>query len=65
MQTKILSQVNMSAGATLSAYLDAAAEFSKLERKHHTQTDSEHYPLVYDMLVTVKPRNQIMLEAGG
>ena len=59
MQTKILSQVNITnTGATLSAYLDAAAEFSKLERKHHTQTDSEHYPLVYDMLVTVKPQFQ-------
>jgi len=57
MQTKILSQVNITnTGATLSAYLDAAAEFSKLERKHHTQTDNEHYPLVYDMLVTVKPQ---------
>ena len=57
MQTKILSQVNITnTGATLSAYLDAAAEFSKLDRKHHTQTDNQHYPLVYDMLVTVKPQ---------
>lgn len=63
MQTKILSQVNVTnTGATLSAYLDAAAEFSKLDRKHHTQTDSEHYPLVYDMLVTVKPQFQYKRE---
>jgi len=57
MQNKILSQVNITnTAATLNAYLDAAAEFSKLERKNHTQTDDEHYPLVYDMLVTVKPQ---------
>jgi hypothetical protein len=57
MQNKIISQVNVTnTVATLNAYLDAAAEFSKLERKNHTQTDDEGYPLMYDMLVTVKPQ---------
>ena len=57
MQNKILSQVNITnTGAVLNAYLDTAAELSKINRFHHTQTDDQHYPLVYDMLVTVKPK---------
>jgi hypothetical protein len=56
MQNKIISQINVAnTAATQNAYLDTAAELSKVNRKHHTQTDSEGYPLVYDMMVTVKP----------
>ena len=66
MNPKLLTQCKVSeAGATLNAYLDAAAEFSKTDRKNHVQTDDAGYPMMYDMLVTIAPDFTYRYVDGG
>ncbi|AXH79571.1 MAG: hypothetical protein [Circular genetic element sp.] len=44
---------------TLTAYLDTAAELSKIDRKNHHQVTEKGVPLVYDLMVTVSTPSKV------
>jgi hypothetical protein len=49
---KLISTLNANSD-TLVAYLDTAAELSKIDRKNHHQVTEKGVPLVYDLMVSV------------
>ncbi len=54
MANKIMSLIDAGAKTTAcNVYLDAAAEFSKIDRKNHKQVSDDGKSLVYDLLITV------------
>lgn len=54
---KFISTVSANS-ANMDAYLDTAAELSKIDRKNHHQISESGVPLMYDMMVTVSCPSQ-------
>ena len=55
---KMIATLNANSD-TLTAYLDTAAELSKIDRKNHHQVTEKGVPLVYDLMVSVSTPSKV------